>query len=198
MQRASLISHRMRATAIVAGLVAAWTGFAPAGDKPPKTQPAASQPASYLRYEAFVKRISALAGRAGDLVQVTKLATTAGGRDVHVLTLAAPADRKPEQRTAVLLVGGVDAEMPAASDLVLRLAEMLVDQARSKPDSPAARLLREHTFYVVPRLNPDGVEAFFVRPLDERRTNARSVDADRDRLVDRTVRTTSTATGGSL
>ncbi len=184
MQRIARMVHRHPAIVMLAGLVAIRIAPLPARGEPPKTQPAASQPASYLRYEAFVKRISALAGRAGDLVQVTKLATTAGGRDVHVLTLAAPSDRKPEHRTAVLLVGGVDAEMPAASDLVLMLAEKLVDQARTKADSPAAKLLREHTFYVVPRLNPDGIEAYFTRPQDQRRTNARGVDNDRDRLVD--------------
>ncbi|MDT8341810.1 MAG: M14 family metallopeptidase, partial [Longimicrobiales bacterium] len=51
-------------------------------------------------------------------------------------------------------------------------------------DEAVARLLRENVVYVVPRLNPDGAEAFFAPARGDRRGNARPHDDDNDGRTD--------------
>jgi len=152
----------------------------------PQSQPAvaaASAPAGYHPYAEFVELLTQLAARAGPAAKLETLATTAAGRAVHVLQLAA-GDQPPEQRQAILLLGGLDAEQPAASETALNVARRLLDALQDDADGPAARMLHERTLYIVPRANPDGVEAYFAGVPDERRVNGRPVDEDRDGIVD--------------
>ena len=78
----------------------------------------------------------------------------------------------------MLLVGSVDAANLVGSELAVRIAEQL--GAGTKGDPATMRLLAEVTLYVVPRPSPDASAHVLDVPIDDRATNSRSTDADRD------------------
>ncbi len=136
---------------------------------------AAANPAltGYANYEAYAAAVKQLGEH--DLVEVTTLAKTAGGREVYLLTIDKPGDQK--QRPAILIVGSVFAPQVAASEYAMRMAKMLVDGS-GKPE--IAKLLSQYTIYVIPRPSPDAVEKNFKAPFFEQAGNARRTDDDRD------------------
>lgn len=153
----------------------------------PTTSAPASQPARLTEYTTYAELTAALheltAANQG-VAQLASLTKTVGGRDVWVLTLAADTEARPvSQRQGLLLVGGVDAELPLASELPLRVAQRLLESAAADADCAEARLLRTRVVYVVPRLNPDGLERAFQPVRHDRPVNGRPIDDDRDALV---------------
>jgi hypothetical protein len=131
----------------------------------------------YADYETYGRQIKALGAQPG--VHLQSLGTTLGRREVYLLRIGTGSlDAKP----AVLVVGGLHAPQLFHSELALRLAQRLVEGA--KTDLAIQRLLAQVTFYVIPRPAPDASEAFFEKPYRERTGNLRPVDDDRDGRVD--------------
>lgn len=117
-------------------------------------------------------------GRANpQLVRVTTLATSPGGRPVQVLRIGG-ADEKP----GLLVLAGAYGPQLASSEVALRLVREVT--ARVQRDAATRALLTDYTLYVVPRLNPDAAEAFFATLRHERRGNDERSDDDRDHVVD--------------
>jgi hypothetical protein len=116
-------------------------------------------------------RIEALA--ASGSVEVFSLATTAQGRPVVAMKIAAKGQQAPKDPAAVLLVAGADARHTVGVRTALGIAEKVAKE-------PGA-WLNGRTLYIVPCLNPDGLawwesagaKADFGRA-------PRSMDADRD------------------
>jgi len=128
----------------------------------------------YANYAAYAAQVKALEGH--DLVQVTSLAKTAGGRDVYLLTISKP-PVDGAQRPAILITGNVFAPHVAGSEYAMRMAQKIV--AGSK--QPAiAELLSQYTLYIIPRPSPDATEKNFAAPFYEQAGNARKTDDDRD------------------
>lgn len=117
-------------------------------------------------------------GRANpQLVRVTTLATSPGGRPVHVVRIGG-SDEKP----ALLVLAGAYGPQVASSEVALRLTREVV--TRAARDAATKALLADYTIYVVPRLNPDAAEAFFAPLKHERRGNDEKSDDDRDHAMD--------------
>lgn len=114
---------------------------------------------AYMDYDALT---SAVRGLAGDLAEVSSLATTEGGRDVWLVTLGSEEGRPLDQRPALLVVANIEANRVAGSHAAYRLAQRLVEAYGS--DAEITRLLDTRTVYVVPRANPDGAELVFDLP----------------------------------
>ncbi len=136
---------------------------------------ASGEPAipGYDDYAAYRARMTSLAD--SDLASLAVLGTSAGGREILVLTVSSG---PPASKPAVAVVAGVHAPHLAGSEVCLRLARLLVDRAASDP--AVAALLERTTFHFLPRVNPDGAEAFFRKPYQEREGNGRATDDDRD------------------
>lgn len=137
----------------------------------------------YRNDAQFREAVAALQALGGPVAQASVLAKTAGGREVSLIQLASPGATPVDQRRALLLVGGIDADLPATAEVALDVASELVRLAQADPDSPAGKLLADCVVYVVPRLNPDGVERYFEVPPRRSMLNGRAVDDDRDGLV---------------
>jgi hypothetical protein len=126
----------------------------------------------YADYSALTERMAQL--EKSELCRVESLGQTMAGREVFLLTIS---KGEPSAKSAVLLVGNVEAAHLVGSELAMRLAHGLV----TKNDAETKRLLDTLTFYVIPRPNPDGAEKSFARrPWREARGNARRTDDDRD------------------
>lgn len=181
MNRSVLLSALLAALAIS---VLAAAPQSPEDAPTTTTVPAMAPPIAAIRnYEQLTASLRQLAADAGPNSQLASLGKTAGGREVWVLRLAAAGEQPPEQRLAVLIVGSIDAEHPASSEIATRVAEQLVAAHRDEPESELGRLLAQRTFFVLPRVNVDGVETYFEPVRRENRLNARPVDEDRDGLV---------------
>jgi hypothetical protein len=126
----------------------------------------------YANYAALAERVKKL--DESDVVAVSSLGKTTGGREILLLTLGrGEAAKKP----AIAVVGGVDASHVLGSEVALRLAEKLVaDQA----NEGVKKLLDEVTIYLIPRPDPDAVEKAFAAPFREVAGNLRKTDDDRD------------------
>ncbi|MFO0839560.1 MAG: M14 family zinc carboxypeptidase [Phycisphaerae bacterium] len=154
---------------------------------PAASQTAASAPArantGYLSNERLAAALQEIAVEAGARAKRTSLVKTAGGEDVWMLELAAAGEPAPEKRPAILIVAGVDADFPAASEVALRMARRLSRES-STADTPVAKLLSRYAVVIVPRLNTDGQRQFFGSPERDGLLNARPVDDDRDGATD--------------
>jgi len=126
---------------------------------------AATSPASlYHDQEALTTALRLLARNNAD-VKLQSLGTTTGGRELHLLEVAARSGEDP----AVLVVGNPLGTTPLATEAALELARRLVDDNA-----------RELTWYIVPALDPDGAARFFAAPRHADGVNDRPEDDDRD------------------
>ncbi|TWT45167.1 Zinc carboxypeptidase [Phycisphaerae bacterium RAS1] len=138
----------------------------------------------YRKYAEQVAALKAAATQAGPAAKLIKLSDTAQKREVWALALAAPAATEPDHRPAILIVGGIDADSPTGTEAAFRVAAKLIDSLTKEPDGPAARSLACRTVYIVPCVDPDGYDAMFETPAQERRANGRPLDEDRDGRTD--------------
>lgn len=131
----------------------------------------------YADYDAYRLQLESIAE--SDYAALTSLGRTQGRREVYLLKVGSgELDDKP----AVLIVGSVHPPHLLGSELAVRVARRLVEQA--KTDKAVRRMLGRVTFYVIPRPAPDACEAFFRRPYLERAGNERPTDDDRDGETD--------------
>ncbi len=121
----------------------------------------------YKNYEEYCAEIRKLGGL--DVVHVESLGRTQGGREVFLLTVGLG---KVHEKPALLILGNVYAPHLAGSEIAVRIAGSLAEKGQ--------KLLESHTFYILPRPNPDGSEAFFRKPYLEHPGNDRKTDDDRD------------------
>jgi hypothetical protein len=136
-------------------------------------------PSKYHSFDEMTKAIKTLSSTYGDIVKTASLGKTLKGRDIWVMALRKGDAAQPR---AMLVVGGVDAIEVAGSEMALRFAEHLA-KSYGKVDS-VTKLLETTTIYVIPRVSPDAMEAYFEKPLRERSTNYRATDDDHDGLMD--------------
>jgi hypothetical protein len=138
---------------------------------------AAAAPAleGYTDFATLSKQVAELV-KPG-LCTVASLTKSPGGRDVWLITIGrGEVDKQP----AILIVGNVEAAHLIGSELVVRIARRLVETA----DQEATKeLVGRYTFYIIPRPNPDGSEAFFRSPRHARGGNDRRTDDDRDHQI---------------
>lgn len=135
----------------------------------------------YTTYEQFSASVNEL--DASDLVTVSSLGKTLGGREIKLLRISS---RKGDgtndsEKPAILILGSVYAPHLLGGELALQMCQQIVGKAG---DEPVRQLLDRLELYVIPRPNPDAMEAMFSKPFSERAVNARPTDDDRDFEVD--------------
>lgn len=136
--------------------------------------PAAAQaPAGYHDQAALTKAVQALAAAHKTAVKAESIGKTRGGRDIWALEIAGPGAVPPAQRPALLIAAGFEGDHLVGTEIALAVAGTL-----------AKGPIAEATVYVLPRLNPDGTEAFFAPLKTGLRTNLEPYDDDNDGRVD--------------
>ena len=108
----------------------------------------------FLRYDEFTTELQAMAATHPDLLQVESIGRSHEGRDLWLATVTDAAtgthDTKPAQ--------WVDANIHATELTGSVAALNLIDHLVTSDDDDVGRARRTRTFYVVPRVNPDGAE----------------------------------------
>ena len=128
----------------------------------------------YMNYAALTKAVQDLAA-SNPKCTVDVIGASRQGRGIHILTLAgdaATADSKP----ALLITAGLDGRHRLGTETAIRVARRLL--------SDHADVLNDTTVYVIPCLNPDGLERN-AGPVNYGHAGTlRVVDEDRDGAVD--------------
>ncbi|CAN5629878.1 M14 family metallopeptidase [soil metagenome] len=123
---------------------------------------------SYLRYEELTERLHELAGEYPALCEVSSIGKSYEGREIWVAgitnSVTGPAGDKP----AFWVDGNTHAGEVTGSMAALYLIEALLEGYGS--DERITRLLDQQTFYILPRLSPDGAERYLSTPYTLRAT----------------------------
>jgi hypothetical protein len=106
----------------------------------------------FFAYDELTDLVHALADARPDLCRLGSLGRSREGREIHMLTLTDFASGDPEDRPAYLIHGNIHAGEVSGTHAALYTARQLL------LDHPQSDLLQRVTFYVVPRINPDGAE----------------------------------------
>lgn len=110
----------------------------------------------YYRYDDLTRILHAYAEEFPQLVQVQSIGKSYEGRDIWLATLTNRAAGAPEEKPALWVDGNIHASEVSPSSACLYLIHALT--SRYGADAEYTRALDTRTFYVCPRLNPDGAE----------------------------------------
>ncbi|MBW2464137.1 MAG: peptidase M14 [Deltaproteobacteria bacterium] len=120
----------------------------------------------YLDHDELTAQVKAWAAAHPDIVRLTSLTKTAGGRDQWLLTIGPDPD---EVRPAVWVDGNMHASELAGSSVALGIAEDVI-RLHTEPDADLHGLpahlrgfLRGVKFFILPRMSPDGAEEVLTR-----------------------------------
>lgn len=144
----------------------------------------------YPRYEELTEWLEGFAEQFPDLVRKTSIGQSYEGRDIWLLTVTNHQVGDPAEKPALWIDGNIHASEVTASVAIVHLVDTLT--AGYGSDERITRALDTRTFYLVPRVNPDGAELSlaelpsFVRgsvhpwPYTEQQAGLVPADIDKD------------------
>lgn len=136
----------------------------------------------YHNYASLTKALKDLAGKNKNITLLSSIGKSLNGKDIWMLRISGEKGSEPDVKQALLICGNVEGDHLIGSEVTIELAEYLIN-GYGKNDE-VTRVLDKRTFYIVPRLNPDGAELFFDKTLWEHPQNLRPRDDDYDWLID--------------
>jgi len=117
----------------------------------------------YYKYDQLTDILHALVDRS-ECAYLKSLGKSHRGRDIWLIEISAPTS-KYSVKPAFYLDANTHAEELAGSTAALYLAHRLISGYQTDPE--ITRLLEQVTFYIIPRLNPDGAEICLTQPFYE-------------------------------
>ena len=112
---------------------------------------------------------------ANDEITNTVIGYSNNGSPIHCLEIARPGSIPIEDRSAILVVAGIDSSQILGVEVAVDLAEALLT---SEVDTVS--LLEDHKIFIIPVANPDVMGQFFETVKHERTTNNKPYDNDND------------------
>ncbi len=109
-----------------------------------------------LRYDDLLAALTALAAHRPDLMTVDTIGRSHEGRDILLATVTNAATGPHDEKPAVWVDANIHATEITGSTAALHLLHRLV--TGHGDDERVTRAVDTRTFYVLPRVNPDGVE----------------------------------------
>ncbi|HEX6785914.1 MAG TPA: M14 family metallopeptidase [Acidimicrobiales bacterium] len=110
----------------------------------------------FLRYDELTAELQAMAAGHADLLEVESIGRSYEGRDLWLATVTDRATGAHDTKPAHWVDANIHATEVTGSVAALHLLHHLVTGFGH--DEAVTRALRTRTFYVVPRVNPDGAE----------------------------------------
>ncbi|UCE05054.1 MAG: hypothetical protein JSW07_15725, partial [bacterium] len=132
----------------------------------------------YHNYSALTKALKELAIKKKKITKLTSIGKTLNDKDILMLQISGEKGPNPEAKQALLICGNLEGDHVIGSEVALTVAEYLIDGYGNNEE--VTNILDKRTFYIVPRLNPDGAELFFEKTLNEHQGNLRPRDDDYD------------------
>ena len=135
----------------------------------------------YHNYQELTQAIKNLVAKNSQVAKIQSMGKTLQGRDLWVIQMSGTKGT-PEGKQALLIVGNLEGDHLIGSEVALGIVEYLINGYGK--DGQVTEMLDKRTFYIIPRLNPDGAEAFFAAVKEERAANFKPRDDDYDWKVD--------------
>ncbi|MGI6456950.1 MAG: M14 family zinc carboxypeptidase [bacterium] len=132
-------------------------------------------------YEELTGALRDLQREHSEVVRLTELAQSREERSVWLVEVGTGSDEDRLRQPGILLVAGIEGDQLAGTEITLAFLRQLA--AQYSADS-VTESLRDTTFYVIPRLNPDGAERYFMQPVQQIPHNTTPVDQDHDGFTD--------------
>ncbi|NBP35930.1 MAG: carboxypeptidase [Betaproteobacteria bacterium] len=110
----------------------------------------------FYRYDELTDLLQGLVNKHPDLLRIDSMGESYEGRQIWVLTLTRFASGRAEDKPALWVDGNIHAAELLASTAVLYFLDHMLRHATSDPT--VCHLLDTRSFYLVPRLCPDGAE----------------------------------------
>jgi murein tripeptide amidase MpaA len=149
----------------------------------PMSSSANNNPAEgYHNYNAMASALKQLAGKNPQIAKLTTIGKTLKGRDIWMMQISGTKGLDPGEKQALLICGNLEGDHVIGSEVALGIAEFLINGYGK--DENVTKAIDTRTFYIVPRLNPDGAELFFDGLLNEHPKNLKPRDEDYDWLTD--------------
>ncbi|UCE42853.1 MAG: hypothetical protein JSV17_07865 [Candidatus Aminicenantes bacterium] len=149
----------------------------------PMTSSSEGNPAEgYHDYDAMTTALKQLASRNPQIAKLKSIGKTLKGRDIWMMQISGTKGLSPLEKQALLICGNLEGDFVIGSEVALGIAEYLVDGYGK--DEKVTKALDTRTFYIMPRLNPDGAELFFGDLLQEHAGNLKPRDEDYDWQID--------------
>jgi hypothetical protein len=126
----------------------------------------------FIRYDELSASLHQLADEHPDLVTVEQYGTSHEGRPLLLVTVTDTATGAHDTKPAHWIDANIHAVEVTGGAAALYLLHHLVT-AQERSDAVALEALRTRTFYVVPRVNPDGVDAALADSPTYRRSSMR-------------------------
>ncbi|MCC6731491.1 MAG: carboxypeptidase [Chthonomonadales bacterium] len=133
-----------------------------------------------MPYDDLAGAIHALAARRPDLCQVESIGKSHEGRAIWCATVTNGATGPASEKPAFWVDGNIHATEVSASAACLYLLHTLLEGHGHDPQ--VTRCLDTRALYVVPRVNPDGAEAFFADKPRFLRSSTRPYPFDEEPL----------------
>ncbi len=116
----------------------------------------------YYHYDEITAYLQAVAAAHPDLSTLTSIGKSYEGRDIWALALTNRATGAHSEKAAVYVDGNIHAGEVTASMVCLYTIDYLVSNFGESEE--VTELLNSRTFYVLPRVNPDGAERYLTTP----------------------------------
>ncbi len=110
----------------------------------------------YFRFDELTAHLQGLAAAYPGLASLESLGTSWQGRDIWCMTLTNPRTGAHDTKPAFYIDAHIHAEEVTTSHTALYTIWYLLTQYGSDPE--CTWLLDNLSFYIIPRLNPDGAE----------------------------------------
>lgn len=136
----------------------------------------------YHNYQALTQAVRQLAQQNPQITKLITIGKTLKGRDIWLLQISGSQGPEAEVKQALLICGNLEGDHLIGSEVALGIAGHLINGYGK--DEKITAILDKRTFYIVPRLNPDGAELFFNPVKYEYSGNLKPRDEDYDWVID--------------
>ncbi len=136
----------------------------------------------YHNHAETVEIMKALAGEFSELSKVYSFGKSFQGQDLWLMEITNTATGAPETKPGMYIDGNTHAGEVSGAEVCLHTIHYLLTNYGK--DELVTRLLDERVFYIVPKVNPDGSDAYLRKPGEPVSPNYIKVDDDDDGLLD--------------
>jgi len=148
----------------------------------PTASPAAPAAGKYRGHAELSGFLKDLVSSHQDIARVESIGKSPQGRDLWLVTIAAPSAVPAGERPALFIGANFEADQLVGSEIALSVIAGLLKGYPADPETK--QRLESAVIYVAPRLNPDGAEAMLAPLQSLRRTNLAPRDDDNDGRTD--------------
>ncbi|MCP4723468.1 MAG: hypothetical protein GY863_00455, partial [bacterium] len=136
----------------------------------------------YHNYDEMTRALRDLVNSHSSIAELVSLGETLEGRTVWAVEIASRQGEPAGERPALFIGAGFEGDQLIGSELALYTIEYLLTNYETNEE--VRQKIDNFTFYIVPRVNPDGNEMMFAGLKTGQKMNTKPFDDDNDGRID--------------